>query len=84
MRRCRPREILLTADQHHLIWYTLTGGYSDEPIRNMVVMKAHNCSACEQLVWMGFMKLICEELGFRRYGVTEAGAAAVGLWLPEE
>jgi hypothetical protein len=82
MHRCRRREIVLPPDQH-LIWYTLTGGCSDYPTRNMVVAKAHNCSAFEQLVWMGFMKLMCEEPGFRRYGVTEAGAAAVGLWLPE-
>jgi hypothetical protein len=80
--RCRPRTIILTADQHHLIWFGLTGGYSDEPTRNILVANENDCSLFEQMVRMGLMKFVCEVMGLRRYDVTEAGAAAVGLSLP--
>ena len=84
MHRCRPREILLTADQHHVICFGLTGGYGNEPTRNIVVGKEDDCSLFEQMARMGLLKFVCEAPGFRRYSVTDAGAAAAGLWLPGE
>jgi hypothetical protein len=81
MPRCRPRA--LNADQWHLIWFGLTGGYSDKPTRNIVVGEVGECAELERMVRMGLLTFVREVPGFRRYDITEAGAAAVGLWLPD-
>jgi hypothetical protein len=82
MPRCRPRAI--NADQHHLLWFGLTGGYSDEPTRNILVGAADDCAKLEQLRRMGILELDHQIPGFRKYKITEAGAAAVGMSLPED
>jgi hypothetical protein len=82
MPRCRPRAI--NADQYYLIWHGLTGGYGDKPTRNIVVGKVGECAELERMVRMGLLTFVREVPGFRRYDITEAGAAAVGLWLPED
>jgi hypothetical protein len=81
MRRCRRRS--LTADQHHAIWYALMGE-KDEPWRNQYTRETDNCVLPEQLVSMGLMRHYWEVPGYRCYHVTERGADAVGMWLPED
>jgi hypothetical protein len=82
MRRCRPRAI--NATQWHLIWFALTGGYSDTPTRNVLVGATDDCGDLEQLRRRGFLRLDEETHGSRLYRVTEDGAAAVGMWLPRK
>jgi hypothetical protein len=55
-----------------------------EPSRNQIVATVDDCFAYEQMVQMGLLRQYHEVAGFRAYRVTEAGADAVGLWLPEE
>lgn len=81
MPRCRPRAI--NVDQEHLIWFGLTGGYSDNPTRNVLVGTTDDCDKLEQMRRMGLLKLDHEIPGFRKYKITEAGAAAVGMSLPK-
>jgi hypothetical protein len=78
--RCRPRAI--NADQEHLIWVGLTGGYSVNPTRNVLVGITDECDDLEQMRRMGLLRLDDEIPGMRKYKVTEAGAAAIGMSLP--
>jgi hypothetical protein len=41
------------------------------------------CAVADQMVQMGLLEMYMQVDEFRWYRVTEAGAAAVGLWLPE-
>jgi hypothetical protein len=84
MRRCRRRS--LTWHQHHAIWYALMGEREagEEPWRNVYTRETDNCEIPEQLVRMGHMRLREVIHGYQYYRVTEAGASAVGLWLPYE
>jgi len=55
------------------------------PARNIVVANVNNpqnYSTIEQMALMGLLNFVCEVPGYRRYDVTDAGAAEVGLWLP--
>jgi hypothetical protein len=74
----------LNADQWHLIRYGLTGGYTDNPTRNVLVGTTEDCADLEQLRRMGLLELDDEIPGFRKYKITEAGAAAIGMSLPED
>jgi hypothetical protein len=56
----------------------------EEPWRNQYTRETDNCDLPEQLVRMGLMRHYWEVPGYRCYHVTEAGAAAIGLWLPYE
>lgn len=78
--RCRPRA--LNADQHHVLTYALLGG-KEVPWRNSYTRETDNCVVPEQLVSMGMLRHKWEVPGYRCYRVTERGAKAVGLWLPE-
>jgi len=80
MPRCRPRAI--NADQWHLIHYGLTGGHSDNPTPNVLVGKTDDCADLVQMRRMGLLKLDDKIPGFRKYKITEAGAAAIGMSLP--
>jgi hypothetical protein len=77
--RCRRRS--LTSAQHFAICDALMGD-RDKPWCNHYVAPADDCEMAELLVRRGLLKFMHEFAGFRRYRVTEAGAAAVGLWLP--
>lgn len=78
----KPRAI--NADQEHLIWFGLTGGFSDKPTRNVLVGTTDDCAVLEQTRRMGLLKLAHELSGFRKYKITEAGAAAIGMSLPDQ
>jgi hypothetical protein len=81
MHRCRPRP--LNADQYHVLTYALLGD-KREPWRNCYHRETDNCTVPEQLVSMGLLKCKWEVPGFRSYAVTQRGADAVGLRLPDE
>jgi hypothetical protein len=59
-------------------------GEKNEPWRNQYVAEINDCTMAEQPVNMGLMRRYHDVPGYRCYHVTEAGAAAVGLWLPED
>ena len=73
----------MNVHQHHVLTYALLGE-KDEPWRNSYTRKADNCTVPEQLVSMGMMRLREEIHDYRYYCVTERGAKAVGLSLPDD
>ena len=81
MHRCRPRS--LARDLENIISSALYYGYTHKPFFNIALCDPGD-PKFEQLERMGMLKFVHEIPDFRRYRITERGAAAVGMELPEE
>jgi len=82
MPKCRPRS--LNADQCHVLTYALLGD-KDEPVAKLLHPRDAQLRPDRTDGQDGPAQ--AQVGGFRiplAYNVTERGAAAVGLWLPED